>query len=258
MAALQGLLALWPLLSSAQRWVVGKGYELVLGEDGPVEWLQFALLVLTACILLRVAIPSLRDSRGRATRGTEDRFAWIALVGAALFLLAAGEEVSWFQRVFDLATPESLADINLQRELNVHNIYGVRPWLDGAMLVVSGSLLVLALLVRQRIPVWTAPIFAVVPFYRATRVALTGIYAPMWIRNSEWAELSLDLGLCCLVWMLVGCRLERLSPTSLSEDSPERSATGRVIRHPRWNEHRGSAEVVRSQGHSLQIQRRIR
>lgn len=34
----------------------------------------------------------------------------------------AGEEISWGQRIFGWAEPESLGAINHQKELNVHNI----------------------------------------------------------------------------------------------------------------------------------------
>ena len=44
---------------------------------------------------------------------------------AVLFFLIAGEEISWGQRIFSIATPESIADINVQQELNVHNINGI-------------------------------------------------------------------------------------------------------------------------------------
>lgn len=41
---------------------------------------------------------------------------------ALLFFFGAGEEISWGQRIFNVATPEALEAINAQGELNVHNI----------------------------------------------------------------------------------------------------------------------------------------
>jgi len=41
---------------------------------------------------------------------------------AVLFFFGAGEEISWGQRIFGLQTPEPLAQINKQDELNLHNI----------------------------------------------------------------------------------------------------------------------------------------
>ena len=42
-----------------------------------------------------------------------------------MFFLVAGEEISWGQRIFNLSTPESLVEINVQQETNFHNIKGI-------------------------------------------------------------------------------------------------------------------------------------
>jgi hypothetical protein len=48
----------------------------------------------------------------------------IALVGLALFLfVAAGEEISWGQRYLGIETPDAIARINAQGEINFHNLY---------------------------------------------------------------------------------------------------------------------------------------
>ncbi len=39
-----------------------------------------------------------------------------------LFFVAFGEEISWGQRIFGWATPESLAEVNYQQETNIHNL----------------------------------------------------------------------------------------------------------------------------------------
>ena len=39
-----------------------------------------------------------------------------------LFFIGSGEEVSWGQRMFGIKTPESWAAINMQNELNIHNL----------------------------------------------------------------------------------------------------------------------------------------
>lgn len=47
----------------------------------------------------------------------------IALLGlAAAFFFAAGEEISWGQRIFNIETPETLSEINVQDEITIHNI----------------------------------------------------------------------------------------------------------------------------------------
>ena len=40
-----------------------------------------------------------------------------------IFVLGAGEELSWGQRIFNLKTPDFLNEINEQGEINFHNIY---------------------------------------------------------------------------------------------------------------------------------------
>ncbi len=42
-----------------------------------------------------------------------------------LFFVIAGEEVSWGQRLFDIEVPEKLEQMNVQKELNFHNIDGI-------------------------------------------------------------------------------------------------------------------------------------
>lgn len=44
---------------------------------------------------------------------------------AALFLVVAGEETAWAQRIFSVATPTAIAIINVQKDLTLHNIAGI-------------------------------------------------------------------------------------------------------------------------------------
>lgn len=81
-------------------------------EDGPVEWATVASL-LTLMGLLLWRLPSCRMP------------GWLRACGyllAILCLLAAGEEISWGQRLLGLETPETLKSLNYQQELNVHNL----------------------------------------------------------------------------------------------------------------------------------------
>src|SRR5690606_27651640 len=43
-------------------------------------------------------------------------------VAAAILILIGLEEVSWFQRLADVPTPDWLVDLNHQHELNLHNV----------------------------------------------------------------------------------------------------------------------------------------
>ena len=83
-------------------------------EDGLVEWATVAALVLLA---LRLAYELLRPP---AALAKGQRAAGWAL--AVLALIAAGEEISWGQRIFGFETGQTLQAINLQRETNLHNL----------------------------------------------------------------------------------------------------------------------------------------
>ena len=50
------------------------------------------------------------------------------LTGVAFFF-AAGEEISWGQRIFGFDTPDSFMDLNRQHEFNIHNIAALRAFM---------------------------------------------------------------------------------------------------------------------------------
>lgn len=84
-------------------------------EDGPVEWATvFALFVLVAVLARHLWA----DKDSRLPR-------WVkvgAVALACLAVLAAGEEISWGQRVFGFSTGETMQRLNLQNETNLHNL----------------------------------------------------------------------------------------------------------------------------------------
>lgn len=84
-------------------------------EDGLFEYGSAALLFL-GCGILITALWRSRSSPGlnRAIRPT------LLILAAGYFVLGM-EEVSWFQRVFDIPTPKSFQGRNSQNELNFHN-----------------------------------------------------------------------------------------------------------------------------------------
>jgi hypothetical protein len=58
---------------------------------------------------------------------------------ALLFLFVGGEEISWGQRIIGVTTPESLAVINVQNEINLHNIDGIHQHIRkvGVLVVIA-------------------------------------------------------------------------------------------------------------------------
>lgn len=88
-------------------------------ENGPVETLQFILLVLSFIVAVRVL--------------TELKFRppvflslWLLLALLGCFYVG-GEEISWGQHFLSWTTPEYWAAINDQKETNLHN---TSSWLD--------------------------------------------------------------------------------------------------------------------------------
>ncbi len=83
-------------------------------EDGPAEWATFAFLVLGLVLLLRKA------ARLKARRG----MGAAALMGfyAFLFFFAAGEEISWGQRIFGWEAGEFFTERSERAETNIHNM----------------------------------------------------------------------------------------------------------------------------------------
>lgn len=87
-------------------------------EDGVFEYLG-ALSFLSASVLMFLAFLAVRRA---APRG-EARLKQLFLLGmAVVFFLAAGEEISWGQRIFGIETPAALVAANRQQETNLHNL----------------------------------------------------------------------------------------------------------------------------------------
>ena len=83
-------------------------------EDGWVENLT-AVWFLLAGLLLFVTVLVERSFFRRC----------VYILGGMAMMFAAGEEISWGQRIFEFATPDFLMHLNEQKEFNVHNIsYG--------------------------------------------------------------------------------------------------------------------------------------
>ena len=107
-------------------------------EDGPYEDFEAAAYFLAAFALLYVV----------AARGV--RNIWVFSV-AVLFFLVGGEEISWGQRVFAIGTPETMREINVQGETNLHNVEGLHQVVRAlSLLVLWGLFVVIPLAARFR------------------------------------------------------------------------------------------------------------
>ncbi len=80
-------------------------------EDRGAEYLTAALFMLTSVLLFFTAAAERSLWRRR-----------VYVLGGIVMVFAAGEEISWGQRILGFATPDFLIGVNYQNEFNVHNI----------------------------------------------------------------------------------------------------------------------------------------
>lgn len=85
-----------------------------LREDGLVENLTTLFLVASSGVAIYRAIQSGKAGKKMALAS------WAVL--AFLFFFAAGEEISWGQRILNIETPGYFMEKNLQKETNLHNL----------------------------------------------------------------------------------------------------------------------------------------
>lgn len=103
------------LLSQAQRHAVGR-------EDGILEQAT-ALLFLAASVMSIIVAWSLFRKPRLPDPTNLRRAVWHLLIGL-FFFLCFGEEISWGQRILGFETPEGIKKINVQDEMNLHNLMG--------------------------------------------------------------------------------------------------------------------------------------
>ncbi|MEQ8929933.1 MAG: hypothetical protein RIE24_23440 [Silicimonas sp.] len=91
-------------------------------EDGLVEY-STALFLCVASVVL------VMNARSLKARGAGLAFA-CTLFYALVFFFAAGEEISWGQRIIGWETGETFEEMNKQQETNLHNLIVPTPWGD--------------------------------------------------------------------------------------------------------------------------------
>ncbi len=109
------LVAAGLLAGVASAWLdVGWFEQVYVPEDGPIEWAT------AAALLAGVGISAWTALRPPAAANAFHRVTWLGL--AVLCFFAAGEEISWGQRLLHLASPDFFLQHNAQRETNLHNL----------------------------------------------------------------------------------------------------------------------------------------
>lgn len=88
--------------------------EVYVVEDGFIEWLTVLPLLLTTGIAISYLV--------KLYKWRTKLFVLAVTVIALFCFFAAGEEISWGQRIFHIKTPEYFQEHNSQDELNIHNL----------------------------------------------------------------------------------------------------------------------------------------
>ena len=113
-----------------------KRYQRLVEEGSLVEWLSFLFLLLASFMFFISAKKYIKKSSGR----------FLLFISGLTFFFAM-EEMSWGQMIFNWQSPHFLAEINLQKETNFHNlifIHGIRENLISNFIFFSLSLLCLS------------------------------------------------------------------------------------------------------------------
>lgn len=123
----------WPILllpaivaAYASLSLSGTVVDDLIEEDGVYEWAG-TLGLLAAAIALAIGAVRTRRERDGAESGLKPFI--LGGLGLALFF-AAGEEISWGQRLIGVETPDSVREASGQDEINIHNLEVVGNTLD--------------------------------------------------------------------------------------------------------------------------------
>jgi hypothetical protein len=132
-------------------------------EDSILEYLQFIFYFLTAVIAFKIF---LQLKIGRRKLSAVIFF----LFSLALFFVAF-EEISWGQRILGFKTPENIKEINVQRELNLHNLFSYdlnrKVYIIVGIYGIFSRLIVVKLLSKKNknnLLIFTPP-FSLVPYF---------------------------------------------------------------------------------------------
>ncbi len=172
------VLAGWVVGMLALAWLAPARYEPLVQEDRLVEWCTFTFFAAAAVTGL---VTALRERR-------------VGDLMVRLFCVAAaGEEISWGQRLFGYLPPPLFLERNAQQEANLHNLveaFGQPKWTLIAILGAYGVVAPLAVRVpalrrlAERLRL-TAPSVALLPWFAAAIAIL--VWYPVDF-TGEWVE----------------------------------------------------------------------
>ena len=204
LAAMFGIIGLGHLLYYTST----PAYTWYTTEDSLVEWLTVMGLLAGSFICLR------RAFRVGSYRGV--MFLVTAAVLGLMLFVAAGEEISWGQRLLGIESPDYFKQNNTQQETNFHNLVlgGVRVnrWVFsfGLTAVLSAYLIILPLLYRRKqwaqrfVRFWGVPLAR--PYQTVAAVLL--FVTTQLLPHEKKAEL-LECGIAFLLFLVIAFPVNR-------------------------------------------------
>jgi hypothetical protein len=121
------IMMLWIIIGAAMFFLIDpETYRAYTREDAPIEYLTslgFFIAGVVSLLMIRF-----KKSFASSLRGEQVFQVLCILIGLG-FLLVAGEEISWGQRILGIETPEAIAEQNRQNEINLHNLETFWPYI---------------------------------------------------------------------------------------------------------------------------------
>lgn len=205
-------------------------YTAYTTEDSLVEWLTVLGLLMGSWVCFS------RAFRIGTSKGV--LFLVTALVMGGVLFLAAGEEISWGQRLFGIESPEYFKKNNTQAETNIHNLIvgGVRinRWIFSFLLsaVLAFYLIILPILYRTKswarrlVKFWGVPLPKT--YQTVFTVVLFVVVTQLMDDPEEW-EL-LECGIAFLLFLVIAFPVNkedftRAVPPSREGEQPRTKAS---------------------------------
>jgi len=188
--------------------------DIWLKEDGVYESFAAILCIITGFALVWTRVKN--RSPGKLINF------WLLAFAFSLLLLG-GEELSWGQRMFDIKIPDNIADMNFQRELNLHNLNLIQSH-NNAVSVYLTKLLIIYLVIfplflsafptahsvakKMEIPI---PSLSVALAALGSKLISTQVYRAVYsatdindpLSIGEAFESNLELSLCWVAWNFI-------------------------------------------------------
>lgn len=117
-------------------------FSTLIWEDGPLEYSSVIFWILSAIVLLTHVFKQKKNAVNNF-----QCLPYSLLI--IFFILSAGEEISWGQRLLNITTPNFLKSINVQGEITLHNIGSTSIFSNAFFLLTLLFFIVIPLLAKE-------------------------------------------------------------------------------------------------------------